>query len=83
MLREHVGAFRIFIFWFPRELNTMCDAGSKGLMTVVADQLRARGLPPLAPTPLSVPVAIRLSAPPEPASPIPVPTGSDHWSQRE
>ena len=42
---------RLFILWFPRELNTICDAGSKGNITLVKHLLRERGLPPLAPEP--------------------------------
>jgi hypothetical protein len=38
---------RIFIFWFPRESNTLCDNGSKGFFSVVMAQLQERGLPPL------------------------------------
>jgi hypothetical protein len=43
---------RLFIFWFPRELNKITDAGSKDEMRTVQLMLAQRGLPPLATEPL-------------------------------
>ena len=42
---------RVFLFWFPRELNKMADAGSKDDLAEVNRLLRQRGLPLLAPEP--------------------------------
>jgi len=68
LLRDSESAYRIFIFWFPRELNQMCDAGSKDEMAKLDALLLARALPPLALEPMLAPAVIRLTD---------VPTSSD------
>ena len=61
LLRDSESAYRIFIFWFPRELNQMCDAGSKDEIAELDALLLARALPPLAPEPMLAPAVIRLT----------------------